>query len=421
MKFFHLSDLHIGARLFQRDLSSDHDYIFDQVLEEIKKHQPDALVIAGDIFDKAIPSAEAVATFNRFVSRLKKEVPDLHVMMISGNHDNNERIDLFRDVLCYEKIHMIGKAPNKPDQRIEKVVLQDEFGEVNFYLLPFVRPSMVRPLALSEYAIAANDKTENETKSKIRKQNAESDQPELIPEKYCVSSYQQALQYLLNREEIDLSKRNVIVSHQFYLPASSKADQLDRCDSEIKTIGNIDRIDAELLDGFDYVALGHIHKPMKCKGENIRYCGSPIPLSVSESRQKKQILMIDLHEKGNQSVTSIELKPKRQVVKLSDLAENLLSKYSEYENDYVSVEITDPVDLNMSDVNDRLRMKYPYLLDIVRKTDYRRENHEETSEKTKQLSPMELCLDFAGIRSIAFDAEELNLLQQAINEAWMEE
>lgn len=111
--------------------------------------------------------------------------------------------------------------------------------------------------------------------------------------------------------------------------------------------------------------------------------------------------MIDLHEKGNQSVTSIELKPKRQVVKLSDLAENLLSKYSEYENDYVSVEITDPVDLNMSDVNDRLRMKYPYLLDIVRKTDYRRENHEETSEKTKQLSPMELCLDFAGIRSIA--------------------
>ncbi len=396
MKIFHLSDLHIGARLYNRDLSEDHDYIFNQVIEQAKTHHPDAMVIAGDIYDKAVPSAEAVSTFNRFITRLKKEIPDMKVMMISGNHDSQARVDLFRSLLADAGVHMIGEPPLKPEDHIEKVTLNDQYGPVNYYLLPFVRPSMIRDLAFREQETAGIEKPEE------------------------ISTYQQALDYLLSREKIDPEQRNVIVSHQFYLPASEDAGNVERSDSEVRMIGNIDRVDSALLKDFDYAALGHIHKPMKDGSDFIRYSGSPLPLSLSESSQKKGILMVDLDQKGKQSVQTIELHPKRRVLRIEDTAENLLSGHLENRNDYVSLLITDPVEVDMSDVTERLRMAYPNMLDLGRKTYYHRPESEEEQLEAEHLSPYDLCVEFAGLRGIQFSEEDLDLLRETVNEVWGE-
>lgn len=401
MKIFHLSDLHIGARLYNRDLSEDHEYIFDEIIEKARKEKPDVMVIAGDIYDKAIPGAEAVGVFNRFISKMKKELPDMNVMMLSGNHDSAERINLFRDVLSSENIHMIGKAPSSPEERIEKVTVEDEFGPVNFYLLPFVKPSMVRPLAQKEF--------------ELKKKAGLAGEDEKAP---AISSYQEAVEYLLSRETVNPEERNILVSHQFFLPSSTDPDKIGRTDSEYRTIGNIDRIDTSLIENFDYSALGHIHRPMKCGSEKIRYCGSPIPLSLSESGQKKNILMLDLNEKGNQSVSEIELTPKRQVLKLEDLAENLIHNYPEHRDDYVSLVITDPEELDMSDAVERLRAIYPNILDIARKPTGQKHEFTEGIRSDQKLSPMELCLEFAGVRDVHFDEADLDLLQDVINEAW---
>lgn len=244
MKFFHLSDLHIGLKLMNRDLKEDQEYVLGQIIHLAKQEQPDGIVIAGDIYDKAVPSAEAVELFDWFLNGLTGAVPDADVMLISGNHDSAARINCFRSVLSRQKVHMIGQPPRTGGEHIEKVVRKDRFGTVNFYLLPFVRPSMVRQ---------AVDAEENKS-----------------------LSYDEAIRRLLAREMVDQTCRNVLVSHQFYLPSGKPAEEVERSDSEIWTVGNIDQVSAEVLEPFDYAALGHIHKPMKARGEFCRYCGTPL-------------------------------------------------------------------------------------------------------------------------------------------------
>ena len=182
MKIFHLSDLHIGLRLMNHDLSEDQEYILKEITLLAEQEQPDAVVIAGDIYDKAVPSAEAVELFDRFVSGLTKAVPEAEIMMISGNHDSAPRVNMFRSVLRRQRIHMIGTPPQRPEEHIEKVTLQDEFGNVNFYLLPFVKPSVVK-------AVTGTDANGNNL------------------------SYDETLRRLIGREEIDRTERNVLVSH----------------------------------------------------------------------------------------------------------------------------------------------------------------------------------------------------------------
>ena len=150
MKFFHLSDLHIGLKLYNRDLLEDQKFVLQQVVEQAKKEKPDAVVIAGDIYDKAVPSAEAVSVFDWFVLYLKKEVPDTVVMMISGNHDSAPRVNLYRGILEEQNLYMAGMPPQQPEEHIQKVTMSDEWGNVNFYLLPFVRPSMVKNIVGTE-------------------------------------------------------------------------------------------------------------------------------------------------------------------------------------------------------------------------------------------------------------------------------
>lgn len=376
MKLFHLSDLHIGLKLFNRDLYEDQIYIFRQICYLAKQEQPDAILIAGDIYDKAIPSAEAVEIFDQFTADLAQAVPDAEIMMISGNHDSAPRINLFRQILRRQKIHMIGIPPQLPEEHIEKVVVSDEFGPVNFYLLPFVKPSMVK-------AIVGTDENGNNL------------------------SYNESLHRLIQREQIDQIQRNVLISHQLYLPVGTDSGSIERMDSEIRTVGNIDEVQADVLYPFDYAALGHIHKPMKVGSDRYRYCGTPLACSVSEAGQQKGIIEIVLGEKGSVETSVLPLTPLRQVRVITGTLEEVLMQGC---GDYVTVILTDKEDLDVIDMQDRLRYAFPNLLeirrDVLRKADYSLSNIRE-----EELDAFSLCTSFLK----DLDDEEQELLRDVIN------
>lgn len=376
MKFFHLSDLHIGLKLFNRDLREDQEYILRQITDIAVREQPQAVVIAGDIYDKAVPSAEAVEVFDRFIAGLNSALPDTAVMMIAGNHDSGPRINCFRSVLSRQNVYMIGQPPRVEGEQIEKVILKDESGPVNFYLLPFVRPSMVKQLT-------GVDENGNNL------------------------SYNEALHRLIGREEIDPSQRNVIVSHQFYLPSGTDAEAVERMDSEVRTVGNIDQVSADILEQFDYAALGHIHKPMKAGSEFIRYCGTPLACSVSEAGQKKGIIMVELGDKGDRKTTVLPLEPLRQVRVIRGELEEVLEQAC---GDYVTVILTDKADLDVFDMQDKVRSAFPNLLEIRRET-LRRTDYERAYALQEELDPFELCCAFLNEP----DEDEKALLRDVIN------
>lgn len=359
MKFFHLSDLHIGLKLINKDLREDQEYILAQIVENAVKEKPDAIVIAGDIYDKAVPSAEAVEIFDHFLTEMTSALPDSIIMMISGNHDSAPRINCFRSILSRQNLYMIGTPPQNENDHIEKVTLQDMNGHINFYLLPFVKPSMVKDL------VGVDDNGNN-------------------------LSYNETLQKLIDREDIDPSQRNVLVSHQFYLPRGTRPEQIDRMDSEIQTVGNIDEVSASCLEKFDYAALGHIHKPMKVGNEFIRYCGTPLACSVSEAEQQKSILMVDMKEKGNIQVTRLPLDPLRQVRIIKGTLAEVLKQSC---NDYVTIVLTDKIDLDVIDMQDRIRNEFPNLLEIRREA-VQKPNYNIKIISEGKMNPFELCCEF---------------------------
>ncbi len=375
MKFFHLSDLHIGLKLFNRDLLEDQAFVLDEIVKAAKKEQPDAVVVAGDIYDRAVPSAEAVELFDLFLTGLSHALPQAQIMLISGNHDSGARLNVFRQILDRQNLHLIGLPPQKEEDGIERVTLTDEYGKVNFYLLPFVRPSMVRQ-------IVGCDENGNNL------------------------SYDETVHRLLGREKIRTDERNVLVSHQFYLSAGKPAGSVARMDSEIRTVGDIDEVRADVLEAFDYAALGHIHKPMRVGRETARYCGTPLACSVSEAGQKKSILCVELREKGNCRIREIPLFPLREIRRLKGTLEEVLGRAC---GDYVTVTLTDQTDLNIFDLQDQLRSAFPNLLEIQRETDFA--PGPGLDQAGAELDPFDLCCAFLGDP----DEEERAMLQAAIN------
>ncbi len=376
MRFFHISDLHIGLKLMNKDLSEDQRYILDGVVKAIELRKPDAIVIAGDIYNNAVPSSEAIEIFDNFISKMAAVAPDMAIMVISGNHDSAIRINQFRSVLAWHNIHLIGLPPQKKDEFIERVELSDEHGKVNFYLLPFVRPSFVRNV----FGLAENENN---------------------------LSYDETIHRLIDREKIDESERNILVSHQYYVPAGKNPAEIDRMDSEIISVGNIDMVEADILERFDYSALGHIHKPWKVLGECHRYCGTPLACSVSEAGQKKGIVMVELGEKGNVNTEIIPLKPLREVKVVKGSLEEVLMETSD---DYVTVILTDEETTDVDSV-DRIRSKFPNLLEIRREA-VKREKVEKLKEISYELSEIENCRIFLN----DIDDEEEKLLIDIINE-----
>lgn len=376
MKFFHLSDLHIGLKLMNHDMREDQEYILSEAIEVAGREKPDAIVIAGDIYDKAVPSAEAVEVFDCFLEKLTEAAPEAVIMMISGNHDSAPRIDCFRKVLSRQNVYMVGQPPRMETEYIEKVTLNDAYGEVNFYLLPFVKPSMVKQ-------VVGVDENGNNL------------------------SYNETLHRLIGREKINSDERNVLVSHQFYLPSGKNAEDVERMDSEMRTVGNIDEVSADVLGNFDYAALGHIHKSMKVGSEFYRYCGTPLACSVSEAQQQKGIIMVEMGVKGEVKTTILPLEPLRQVKVVKGTLEEVLKESCK---DYVTVILTDKVDLDVIDMQERIRLAFPNLLEIrrenQRKTDYTR-----TLQTEELLDPYELCCSFLK----DLDEEERMILQDVLH------
>ena len=359
-----------------RDLREDQEYILDEITELARRERPDAVVIAGDIYDKAVPSAEAVEVFDRFLVGLTEAVPDAVIMMISGNHDSAPRVNCFRKVLSGQNIYMVGQPPRTESEYIEKVTLNDAYGEVNFYLLPFVKPSMVKQ-------ITGTDKNGNNL------------------------SYNETLHRLIDRETINQNKRNVLVSHQFYLPTGKKAEEIERMDSEMRTVGNIDEVSADVLENFDYAALGHIHKPMKVGSEFYRYCGTPLACSVSEAQQQKGIVMVEMEEKGSTKMTVLLLTPLHQVRVIKGTLEEVLREAC---GDYVTVILTDKVDLDVIDMQERIRLAFPNLLEI-RRENQRKADYSRNIQEEELLDPYELCCSF--LKEI--DDEEKLILQDVLH------
>lgn len=377
MRFFHLSDLHLGIKLYEHDLLKDQKAILDEIVALTRQYQPDAVVFAGDIYDRSVPPVEAVALFDDFMTQLRAALPNGEIMLISGNHDSAQRLDVFRSELSDRGIHMIGNPPMQKGETIERVTLTDDFGAVNFYLLPFVRPGMVRNVA-------------------GKKENGDN------------LSYPEAFAGLLAKSPLNPAERNVLVSHQFFLPDGGDAANIERAENEVKQVGNVDAIPASLIAGFDYAALGHIHKPMKVGSETLRYCGTPMPYSLSEENQQKGILMVEMGAKGDVQTTVLPLHPVHQVRKLRATREALLSGASE---DFVSICVIGAKVEDMAGLRELLRAKYPNLLEL------RREREETVElaalqERAETLSPYELCLQFAGER---LNAEEKALLTEVMN------
>lgn len=376
MRLFHLSDLHIGLKLMNRDLSEDQKYILHKIVNYAKDRKPDVIMIAGDIYDKAVPSAEAVSLFDSFVTDLKEALPECVIMMISGNHDSAPRIDCFRQVLLKQNLYMVGNPPENKEDHIEQVTLNDIYGPIHFYLLPFVKPSMVKNI------IGTNEDGRN-------------------------YSYDETLHKLIEREDICTDERNVLISHQFYLPNNKKIEDIERADSEIKTAGNIDEISSDVLSPFDYAALGHIHKPMKVGNDVYRYCGTPLAYSISEAGQDKGIIEIEMKEKGIVETQILPLKPLHEVKIIEGEYEDVLQQSCD---DFVRIVLTDQHDLNVFEMQEKLKNAFPRLLEI-RREHQRKNNYQAIVKKDVKLDPFSLIDDFLN----GMNDEEKDVLEDVIN------
>lgn len=299
MKFFHLSDLHIGKQLHFYSLKEEQEAILNEILSYAEEIKPKAIVIAGDVYDKSVPSAEAVAVFDGFIRKASKL--GLAVLLISGNHDSPERLEFASTLLEKEKLYIGGIPPQREEDHLKKVVFKDEWGEVCFWLLPFLKPSYVKGLFGEESV-----------------------------------SYTEAVEKVLERENIDFKSRNVLVSHQFFT-ASGKEPV--RSASETIYVGGSGNVDISAVKDFDYVAMGHIHKGQSIGEERFRYCGTPLKYSVSESGDEKSLTVVTIREKGEEPVIeTLPLHPLRDVHSFKGKLAEILELGCE---DYVSVTLTD--------------------------------------------------------------------------------
>ena len=334
MKFIHISDLHLGKRLYEFSMLEDQEHILNQIIEIIDSEKPDGVLIAGDVYDKQNPPAEAVQLLDDFLVKLAQR--KLEVFVISGNHDSPERIAFGSRIMNAGGIHMSPVYNGE----ITPFTMNDEHGNVNVYMLPFVKPANVR--CFCDEDVRENIKTETD-----------------------------AIKAAIPKMAINPAERNIIVSHQAIKGAV-------RSDSEEVVIGNLREIDASAFDPFDYVALGHLHTPQNCGSEKIRYCGTPLKDSLSELKGKKSVTVVELLEKGNVQYKTVELTPLRELVELRGTYEELTKK-SFYDNttwqeDYTHIILTDEDDI--PDAIGKLRVIYRHLM----KLDYDNKRTQSDSE-----------------------------------------
>ncbi len=346
MKFLHLSDLHLGRRLKETSLLEDQAFILQRILELVDEEQPHAVIIAGDVYDKTVPSAEAVTLLDGFLCALaERRVPTL---IISGNHDSAERLAFGGRLLEGSGIHLSPVYNGK----VEPITLQDEYGEVDFWLLPFIKPIHVRHHFPKE----------------------------------TVESYTDACRTAISHMAVDPARRNVLVTHQFVTGAQV-------CESEEAiNVGGTDNVDASVFDGFHYVALGHIHGPQNIGSSRIRYCGTPLKYSFSEADHYKSVTVAELDGEGKLQLRLLPLIPRHDLRILKGSFAQLTDQAfwkNTVTDDYLHIILTDEEDI--PEAVSRLDAIYPNILHLsYDNTRTRTEADPEDTAGGAELPPLEL-------------------------------
>jgi exonuclease SbcD len=371
MKLMHLSDLHIGKRVNEYSMIEDQIYILDEILKIVSAEEPNGIIIAGDVYDKAVPTAEAVGLLDGFLTALAdKNIP---VFIISGNHDSPERM-AFGSKLMEKSGIFISKVY---DGNVEPYRLSDEFGDVNIYLLPFVKPAHVRRFYEDD-----------------------------------ILSYTDALRIATEKMGVNANERNVLVTHQFVTGA-------ERSESEELSVGGTDNVDASVFSDFDYVALGHIHKPQSMDGDRIRYSGSPLKYSFSEAKDNKSVTVVELYEKGRREVRTVPLTPLREMVeikgKYADITLKSFYENTTYMSDYIHVTLTDEEDV--VDAVGKLRAIYRNLM----KLDYDNARTRSATEingavEAETKTPLELFSEFYLLQNNSPMSDEQSAFVSALIE-----
>ena len=383
MKFFHLSDLHIGKQLHRYNLKEDQQVILKEVITYAKELRPDAIVIAGDIYDKSVPSAEAVNVFDEVLTDLSEITPEIPILIISGNHDSPDRLKYASEILKRHHIYLAGNVPERPEEHIEKVTLHDAYGEVDFYLLPFMKPAYVKNIFVDG-----------------------------TPE-----TYSDAVKEIIKREKIDYKdKRNVLVSHQFYV--GEKAESPETCDSEVFSVGGIDNVDIGSVKEFDYVALGHLHGAQCIGKPEIRYCGTLLKYSVSESTQNKSLTVVTLKAKGEKpEIENYPLHPLRDVRKKKGTLDEIIKEFRETEkDDYISITLTDEIDPYKP--KEQLERIFSHILEIRVDNQRTRTKLKEMDEELVMKDPFTSFAEFyKEMQGREMNGEEETIMKEIFDKA----
>ena len=377
MKFVHLSDLHLGKRVNEYSMLEDQEYILTKIINIIDDEKPAGVIIAGDVYDKSIPSAEAVQMFDDFLTRLAKR--NLQVFIISGNHDSPERMSFGSRLMDQSGIHISQVYSGK----IEPFALKDEHGLINVYTLPFVKPAHVKRF---------------------------SDE--------SIESYTDAIRVAVAEMNVDQSARNLLITHQFVTGAT-------RSESEDISVGGSDNVDVSVFDGFDYVALGHIHSPQNCTSERVRYCGTPLKYSFSEAKDNKSVTVVELAKKGSLSVKTISLVPMRDMVEIKGRYNEIMLKSfyenTSYQEDYIHITLTDEEDI--VDAIGKLRTVYHNLM----KLDYDNKRTRSVAQvdgavDVETKTPIELFSDFYELQNNQpMSDEQKAFVEDLIEQVWEDE
>ncbi|MCD7837896.1 MAG: exonuclease SbcCD subunit D [Clostridiales bacterium] len=353
MRFFHLADLHLGKSLYGYSLidEGDQTYWVDRLLEAADEYRPDAVVIAGDVYDRAVPPREAVELLDRLLTSLSRR--NIPVLMVAGNHDSGPRLAFASGLLEREGVYISGEC----QKELTKVTLEDEHGPVTFWLMPYLFPAAVR------FALHRED----------------------------VTTYDQAVRALLDAQPLNPARRNVLVAHQFVVSGGAEPER----DGSETAVGGVGQVDAEAFSAFDYVALGHIHGAQKIGRETVRYGGSPLPYSFSEAGQRKGLTLVELGEKGQVDIQLIELPALHRMRQVKGTLEELLAMGTEDDtlrSDYLRVVLTD-VQMPPRTM-ERLRAVYPNLMEVARELPQTAQRAAGRTAQAKEQSIEELFWDF---------------------------
>lgn len=376
MKIMHLSDLHIGKKVNEYSMLQDQIYILKEILQIIDDEKVETVIIAGDVYDRSLPPNEALGLFDEFLYQLSGR--NVNVFVISGNHDSPERISYCGRMMTENKIFLSPVY----DGNVKPITLNDDYGEVNFYLLPFVRPADIRRYFPDEN----------------------------------IENYTDAVKVAIDNMNVDFSERNILVTHQFVTGA-------ELSESEDIIVGGTDNVSGEVFDGFDYVALGHIHREQTVGKDNIRYCGTPLKYSFSEAKNIKSVTILDFNDKGNIEYSKIPLTPFRDMREIRGTYYELTLK-SSYEStnteDYLHITLTDEDDI--PDAIGKLRSIYPNIM----KLDYdnlrtRGSGTVDAIENIESKSPFELFADlFKQQNNQDMNEEQEELMRNLIDKIWEE-